>query len=157
MDLNDLSSPWFSLLQRMKKGQRVEKADIVALLRSEHAVVEEAKSLLADVLEGKHQFKKGNKPNKHIPTTFFGKHSLALFVKEIKWQLESGQSDIDPKSYIWLNSFKDESGRRIADAVDGERGSLTSREGAEMIAAQMLSVSVRVIQEIKKTSKGFSK
>lgn len=63
-DLNDLASPWFSLIYRIQQGHHVEKQSIIDLLRSDAPVIDEAKTLIANVIEGKHKFKRGIKQNK---------------------------------------------------------------------------------------------
>lgn len=110
MDLNELSGPWFSILQDVKNGKRVEKQEIIDLLRSGEPVPRECQDLLADALSGKLLFRRGAKP--HWAT----KAALSLlFIMEDVAHLESlitnGFSDEDepsPEAQEWLIKLQKE-------------------------------------------------
>jgi len=136
-DLNDFNSPWYSLLSRVKKGQRVELSEVEDLLNSPHPVIEEAKPFIIRVLTGEHKFPRGTKPNRALPKSHVQKDMFTHFLVAIKEKLESNPEEFNEGAF-----------KEIASNVHGKL--ISPLVGAKQIMAELHYVDVRSVENIMK-------
>jgi len=139
-DLDDLSSPWFSLLYKLKQGRHVARQDVIDLIESDLPVIDEAKPLITSIIKGEYKFAKGRKPNELLPISPINKMMLIGWVDMLEEEILNLQD--------YFNQYKDEvSGMGLADMVKSK--AITPRAAAEKIVAQDCDCTERTIQNIR--------
>ncbi len=132
MNINDLSNPWFSLLQRYRKGKRIEKGEVLALLRSDVSVIDEAKPFIADVIEKKFKFQRGIKTQAGIKDSFINRSFICSMVDTLE------------------EHFKAEKSNQL-------KGADTPREEAKKMMADDLGICVRSLEGILGSCRNIKK
>lgn len=134
IDVADLESAWWSLLQKVHSGKHVRKQEVIDLLRSGEPVPPEAAAWLAKVLEGSFKFKRGG-----VPDSRFGGETPRA-------QLDYLQSRLSDTNDNFEEFDKEIRESLLKYAKPHRHNGTSTRETAKAIMAESYGVSVRKLE-----------
>ncbi|MGM0782994.1 MAG: hypothetical protein ACQEUM_02655 [Pseudomonadota bacterium] len=148
MDLGHLfSNPWVDLISQHRKG-RARKQDFIDLLRSGEPIPPECNGYIADIIEGKTKFRRGQPKGAiemHLSNYSIAREGLISLVDKIQSELEDKNFDFKKSGYS----------SEIIEYLEGQsqyiRNTGTSgRPAAKDFVAEMYGFSTRTLEKFLK-------
>lgn len=145
MDLKEITesfTPWTFLLADWHKGKKIDRNDVIKLLKSGKPIPLEANEFLAKALTGRVKFKRGIKPLD--PRSTFNATLVVAYVDLVEAVIKNPESLPDRDEYKEGRAHYKE----INKQVTYKESQTTARKEAKIEVAKTLGISVRRVESL---------